>query len=201
MIRNIMNKRRMRMHDQYVHSVAEIPADTYIDPSLNIDIRKSNGNKRLTVGNNCMLAGNYIFETESGYVTIGNRCHIGGSTFISRSGIDIEDDVTIAWGVTCYDHDSHSVRWSGMREYDTIQEYKDMIQYGDPIKNKNWDIVNTAPIRICSKAWIGMNALILKGVTIGEGAVVAAGSVVTKDVEPWTVVAGNPAKVVKMIKE
>ena len=46
-----------------------------------------------------------------------------------------------------------------------------------------------------------MNVIILKGVTIGEGAVVGAGSVVTKDVPAWTVVAGNPAKVVKELKE
>lgn len=45
-----------------------------------------------------------------------------------------------------------------------------------------------------------MNAIILKGVTIGEGAIVGAGSVVTKDVPPWTVVAGNPARVVKKLE-
>ena len=55
----------------------------------------------------------------------------------------------------------------------------------------------TAPITIGDGVWIGARAIILPGVTIGEGAVVAAGAVVTKDVEPWAVVAGNPAKVVK----
>jgi len=52
----------------------------------------------------------------------------------------------------------------------------------------------SAPITICDYAWIGVNATILKGVTIGEGAVVAAGAVVTKDVEPYTIVGGVPAK-------
>ncbi len=55
----------------------------------------------------------------------------------------------------------------------------------------------TAPIRICDGVWIGARAIILPGVTIGEGAVIAAGAVVTKDVEPWTVVGGNPAKFIK----
>lgn len=55
----------------------------------------------------------------------------------------------------------------------------------------------TAPITICDGVWIGARAIVLPGVTIGEGAVVAAGAVVTKDVEPWTVVGGNPAKVIK----
>ena len=55
----------------------------------------------------------------------------------------------------------------------------------------------TAPITICDGVWIGARAIVLPGVTIGEGAVVAAGAVVTKDVEPWTVVGGNPAKFIK----
>ena len=53
------------------------------------------------------------------------------------------------------------------------------------------------PVTICDNVWIATGATILLGVTIGEGAVVGACAVVTKDVEPWTVVAGNPAKVIK----
>lgn len=52
-------------------------------------------------------------------------------------------------------------------------------------------------IHLGDYAWIGARAIVLPGVTIGEGAVVAAGAVVTKDVEPWTVVGGNPAKFIK----
>lgn len=54
-----------------------------------------------------------------------------------------------------------------------------------------------APIVVGEKAWVAGWSIILPGVTIGEGAVVAAGAVVTKDVEPWTVVGGNPAKFIK----
>ena len=54
-----------------------------------------------------------------------------------------------------------------------------------------------APIHIGANAWVAAWSTILPGVTIGEGAVVAAGAVVTKDVEPWTVVGGNPAKFIK----
>ena len=55
----------------------------------------------------------------------------------------------------------------------------------------------TAPIKIEDGVWIGARAIVLPGVTIGEGAVVAAGSVVTRNVDPWSVVGGNPAKVLK----
>lgn len=58
-----------------------------------------------------------------------------------------------------------------------------------------------APVVIGSHAWIGSNATILPGVTVGEWAVVAAGAVVSKDVEPYTVVGGVPAKLIKRIKE
>lgn len=55
-------------------------------------------------------------------------------------------------------------------------------------------------ITICDDVWIGAGAIVLNGITIGEGAVVGAGSVVTKNVEPYTIVVGNPAKKIKEIK-
>ena len=57
--------------------------------------------------------------------------------------------------------------------------------------------LTTSPIHIGENAWVAGWSIILPGVTIGEGAVVGAGSVVTKDVEPWSVVVGNPAKFIK----
>ena len=66
------------------------------------------------------------------------------------------------------------------------------IYYSDGTKNNI-----TKPITIENHVWIGAGATILKGVTLGEGCVVGAGSVVTKDVAPHTIVAGNPAKVIK----
>ena len=64
------------------------------------------------------------------------------------------------------------------------------------MKRKN----HYAPIKIGNNVWIGSNATILQGVTIGEWAVIAAGAVVTKDVEPYTVVGGVPAKLIKKVK-
>lgn len=66
----------------------------------------------------------------------------------------------------------------------------------DPAKR---DLLHCAPIRIGNDVWAGANATITKGVTIGDGAVIAAGAVVTRDVPPRTVVGGVPAKVIKEI--
>ena len=151
------------------------------------------------IGAKGLINANFIFETEQGEVVIGNNVHLGGVTFISRSKIEIHNDVTMAWGITIYDHNSHSIYWEN-RKNDNHQCYNDYVNFnGNNIVNKDWSHVVSKPIIIHSKVWVGFNVIILKGVTIGEGAVIAAGSIVTKDVPAWTVVAGNPAKVVKKI--
>jgi acetyltransferase-like isoleucine patch superfamily enzyme len=69
---------------------------------------------------------------------------------------------------------------------------------GVRIMDNSWHLSDSSgEVKIGNKVWIATNALILPGVTIGEGAVVAAGSVVTKDVPPFSVVGGNPAKIIK----
>lgn len=55
------------------------------------------------------------------------------------------------------------------------------------------------PVTIGNKVWVGFNSIVLCGVAIGEGAVIGAGSVVTRDIPAWTVAAGNPARVIKDI--
>ena len=155
--------------------------------------------KYVTIGERGLIKALFTFETEKGEVRIGNNTHIGGAQFICRSGITAGNDVTMAWGITLYDHDSHSTDWE-YRQHDNEQCYVDYMATGNNIAHKDWSHVKTAPIVIEDKVWIGMDVLVLKGVTIGEGAVVAAKSVVTKDVPAWTLVAGSPAKVVKDLR-
>lgn len=154
----------------------------------------------LEIGDDCLLDCKIIFESGAGKVQIGNNNYIGNSNIICRSSIIFEDNIFVAWGSYFYDHNSHSIDYRE-RENDIQQQLKDYRGKLLFIENKNWDVVDTAQIRVCSNAWIGMNCIILKGVTIGQGAIVAAGSVVTKDVEPWTIVGGNPAKLVKSIPD
>jgi acetyltransferase-like isoleucine patch superfamily enzyme len=152
------------------------------------------------IGNNSLLGCNIIFESDKGKVLIGDRVYIGASTIICRSEIEFENDILVAWGCYFYDHDSHSTNYK--ERCTDLESYLKDYRLGKSFnENKNWSVVKSKPIKICSNAWIGMNCIILKGVTIGRGAIVGAGSVVTKDVPPWTVVAGNPAKAVKHLSD
>lgn len=170
-----------------------------VNRGITIRLDKPENRKYLSIGTDSIVAGDFVFESSNGQVIIGSHSYVGGGTFISCSSIEIGDYVTIAWGGTFYDHDSHSLDYL-MRRKDIDDELEDIRNGRSFIEHKDWSVVNSKPIRICNDAWIGMNVIILKGVTIGEGAVVGAGSVVTKNVPAWAVVAGNPAKVVKMLK-
>ena len=177
---------------------AEIAEGT-INRGIVLRLDRPTNRKYLSIGSDSIVAGNFIFESEQGKITIGNHSYIGGGAYISRSSITIGNNVTIAWGGTVYDHDSHSLDFMDRRK-DIDNELNDIRNGRNFIQNKDWRNVNSRPIVIKDDVWIGMNVIILKGVTIGEGAIVGAGSVVTKDVPAWTVVAGNPAKVVKHLK-
>ncbi len=174
--------------------------ESSIVENLNLDMRNPLDDKLyLSVGKDCVLHGNVIFESQKGEVSIGNRVFLGGCTIIARTKVEFENDIFVAWGTYFYDHDSHSLDYRERRK-DIVRQLDDY-RTNKPnfIHSKDWEVVTSKPIKICSDAWIGMNVTVLKGVTIGQGAVVGAGSVVTKDVLPWTVVAGNPAKLVKEI--
>ena len=199
MIRRILNYIFGNKSRKLLSKYATICEGTF-NRGIIIRLDNPENRKYLTIGNNCIVSGSFIFESPSGYVNIGNHSYIGGGLFISRSGIDIGNNVTIAWGGCLYDHDSHSLDYLKRRK-DIDDELNDIRNGRNFIQNKDWSVVNSKPIRICNDAWIGMNVIILKGVTVGEGAVVGAGSVVTKDVPPWTVVAGNPARVVKYLNK
>jgi acetyltransferase-like isoleucine patch superfamily enzyme len=162
---------------------------------LRLQVRIPENKIFLTVANQSVINGNFVFENNSGQINIGNRTFIGGCTFICVNKIDIGDDVMFAWGCTVMDNNAHSLIWEERKN--DVLDWKRGLDEDKTGFYKNWNGVKHAPICIKNKAWIGFNVIILKGVTIGEGAVVAAGAVVTENVPDFAVVAGNPAKIVK----
>lgn len=166
--------------------------------NCSVEIRCDKRDKMfLEIGSDCMISGHYVFENENGKINIGNRTFIGNSTFISINKIDIGNDVLISWGCTFIDNDAHSLI-ANERKFDVADWKKGTFQQKTGLY-KNWEKVNSAPIKINNQSWIGFNSIILKGVTIGEGAVVGAGSVVTRDVPAWVIAAGNPARIIREI--
>lgn len=157
-------------------------------------------NNLVSMGANSMLGCSFIFESDKGKIEVGDNTFINsGTNLISREHIRIGNNVTIAWGCTLYDHNSHSL--------DYIERQKDIERQNEDYRNgksfiysKDWSVVKSKPIIVEDNVWIGFDSVILAGVTIGEGAIVSAKSVVREDVEPWTVVAGNPSVVIKRLR-
>jgi len=150
------------------------------------------GNKcTIRIGEDNDLGGLWLIHEPDAEIRMGSRIELTeGCDLDVVESLALGDDVFIAAQVYIADHDSHHPDWS-VRSKD---------HYARREGRKDWSVVPRAPVRIEDKAWIGRRAMVLKGVTIGEGAIVAAGSVVTRDVEPWTVVAGVPAAEIRKLE-
>lgn len=117
-------------------------------------------------------------EVQKG-VTIGRRCKISSHTFICE-GVTIEDEVFVGHGVT-FTNDVYPRATTATGSLQTEADWK------------------VEPTLVKRGASIGSGATILPRLTIGEGAIVGAGSVVTRDVAPFTIVAGNPARLLRQV--
>ena len=130
-----------------------------------------------------------LFTFPKGRIRVGNHCYIGEQTRVwAADSISIGDRVLIAHLTTILDNLTHP-----LDAKERHQHYRDIIESGHPTD------VNLAakPVRIEDDAWIGCSVVILPGVKVGRGAIVGAGSVVTSEVPPFSLVVGNPARVVR----
>ena len=121
-----------------------------------------------------------LCTNKGGKIIIGNRVGMSNVTIYSFEEIAIEDDVFLGAGVRIYDTDFHS------------------INYEERMNNTG---TKQKAVKICKGAFIGAEAMILKGVTIGRNSVVGAGSVVTKSIPDNEVWGGNPAHLIRKIKD
>lgn len=132
----------------------------------------------LTISAQCRLGRDVYLETNGGRITIGRHVRINmGCVLVSYASITIGDNCLIGEYVSIRDANHGTAPTSPMR----LQPH------------------TSAPITIGHNVWIGRGAVVLRGVTVGDGAVIAANSVVTRDVAPGWLVAGAPARSVKPV--
>lgn len=144
----------------------------------------------VTIGGDCFLENNIMLYGADSKVLIGDRVYLGPGTNINcKKEIIIGDDVMFSWGCTVMDTDAHSLI--------SAERINDVVNWKKGWEYKDWSVVQSEKIVIGNKCWIGFNSIILKGVVLGEGCIVASGSVVTKSFEPYCVIGGNPAKFIK----
>jgi acetyltransferase-like isoleucine patch superfamily enzyme len=147
----------------------------------------------IQIGQNCVILGDLVLLGHGGRIVIGDWCFVGeNSRLWSGAQIEVGDRVLISHDVNIFDNDTHPL--------DPAERHSQFVH----IKTKGHPVdieLNDRPVRIGDDAWIGAKAIILKGVRVGRGAVVAAGAVVTADVPDYAVFAGVPAKMIASVKK
>ena len=144
---------------------------------------------QIRIGANSHIRGELMIFAHGGRISVGEWCYVGVGTRIwSGASIDIGNRVLISHSVNIFDNLTHPIRAS-----DRHAQARQIFTTGHPK-----DVcLDDKPIKIADDAWIGACAIIMRGVTVGQSGIVAAGAVVTKDVPAYSIVAGNPAVVIR----
>lgn len=147
----------------------------------------------IIIGNNTHVAGILLVWNNCGKIIVGDFCYIGENTRLySAEKIVVGDRVQFGHGCNIFDNNIHSI--------DAHERHLEFIQNTGIGLINNFDL-HQKEIIIKDDAWIGANSIIMKGVTIGKSSIVAAGSVVLKDVPDYAIFGGNPAKFIKSINK
>lgn len=162
--------------------------ETVIDSSFCFKHFYSKQEVGLRVGRGTTIWRASLAADDDAVIEIGDYCYIANASLVCSERIKIGSRVMIAGGVTIADSDFHPLA-PAARLADTVA----LSPIGDRARRPR---IDTRPVRIEDDVWIGYNATILKGVTIGAGALVGPGALVLRDVPPGAEVAGNPAVVV-----
>lgn len=136
----------------------------------------------IAIGDNCTFNSSNIFNfrginhrcvlqtAPDGSIKIGDRFGASGISIVSSIGVEIGNDVLCGTNVLIGDRNDHE------KQYPEWQP---------------------SPVKIGNKVWIGMNSIVMRGVTIGDNTIIGAGSIVTKDIPANVIAAGSPCKVIK----
>ena len=175
------------------HSVALPPnvrvgPNTLVTGDLAFKRFQSKDPDALVIGTNSTMDGVHFALGEKGRAVIGDYCYFTNAVLLCELELRIGNYVVIDWNATIADTDFHPLA--------PAERIADAIACSPLGKGKPRPDIPKLPVVIEDDVWIGPNATILKGVRIGTGAWVEAGSLVTRDVPPHARVLGNPAQVI-----
>lgn len=161
----------------------------------NTIIKTSDVSKSAEIGSYCLIGKN---TTISSNVSVGNFTYFNSThaPIIIESNVKIGSFVSIAPGVFIAPG-NHDISYATTHPILYSNYYVNKMGYGSELLNKEGLKDTDVMTEIGNDVWIGLNSVIKRGVKIGDGAVVGSGSIVTKDVPSYAVVAGNPAKIIK----
>lgn len=149
-----------------------------------------NGERRVRIGDNAVIRGVIRCEGE-GRCEIGQEVYVGDGAIVSAwTRVEIGEGALIAHDVQVFDNDTHPVDAAERRAH-----FRAILKLGP----RREFTVGTSPVRIGRDCWLGFGTAVMKGVTFGDEAIAAAGSVVVTDVRERTIVAGNPAREVRAL--
>jgi len=183
---------------------SSIPTNLVLPPNVTLgkgtQIKGSNGFNRfqsevpgaLQIGQECLIDHVHFAMGPRAKITIGQRCYFTSPILLCELEMTFGDRVMIGWNTTIPDSDVHPIH-PGLRMADAVA--CSPLSDGKPRPE-----LTPAPVVIEDDVWIGPCVTILKGVTIGAGSFIEAGSMVSKDIPPMSRVEGNPARVIGKVE-
>jgi acetyltransferase-like isoleucine patch superfamily enzyme len=143
----------------------------------------------LVIGSRCTMDGVHFAIGREGRVSIGDYCYFTNAVLLCELELRIGNYVVIGWNATIADTDFHPLA--------PAERVADAIACSPLGAGRPRPLIAKKAVVIGDDVWIGPNATILKGVQLGAGAVIEAGSLVTRDVSPGARVLGNPAQIIR----
>jgi acetyltransferase-like isoleucine patch superfamily enzyme len=193
---SILTAQRKLAWDWYDGSIPEnvsVDESAYLETTYSFLLYRSELPEGLRIGRGSTTYLGTMFDVgPRGRVSIGDFSLVHGAWFICDSHIDVGDHALISWNVVFMD--SYGV------SFDPAQRRKQLETVPRELYRRMPRGAPAKPISIGRNVWIGFDCVVVPGVTIGEGSIVGARSVVTEDVPPFTIVAGNPARVIRQIE-
>lgn len=169
---------------------ASIHATARLYPTASIQLQGLPGD-RIRVGANSHIRGELLVFGHGGQINIGEYCYVGEQSRIwSAEQIDIGDRVLISHCVTIMDNLTHPID-PELRH----RQFREIVTSGHPTVID----LGEEPVVLENDVLVGCHCVLLQGIRVGRGAVIGAGSVVTSDIPPMVIAAGNPARVIRSI--